>query len=534
MDEIRIGKTFISEDSPAGTDTRYEPAFEELQAEIDKLGSPTAVGETNWQRVSDLAEKILTEESKDLLVGSYFAVSRIYIDDLPGLVTGMQVFKDLLETFWDTMFPKKKRMRGRVAAADWWVEKSATALEMLTLESVDKSTKEKLLTDCDQLKQLFQDLFPDPPAISMLARVVKALPVNEENGAAEPQEQQTQVPETKTAPVVEQPAAATNPVTQPPPPAPEPIIQHPVESSDDAVKAIQSHNENIKRAALSLVEHNPANPLGHRSLRTAIWSDLDSPPQAVDNRTIIPPPEPHIIGILQDLTSRGDWQNLVIAAEVHFAQYVFWLDLQRYCANGLERLGPSYEKAYDAVCQETATFMVRMPGLSNLQFADGLAFADEETQEWCQSLGGGNSVDLASGFSSSEGSPEEAKRLTDAIQLAGELVKERKLPEAVELLQTGIHSAHSAREAMQWRLPLVQILIGGKKAEIALSHCEILTREAQYYNLDQWDPAQALTIYRTFYHCLKKISSKVFKERGPELLGKIAGLDSAEAIRISS
>jgi len=533
MDEIRIGKTDISEDSPAGIDSRYEPAFEELQAEIDKLGSPTATGGINWQRVSDLAEKILTEESKDLLVGSYFAVSRIYIEDFAGLLTGIQVFQDLLETFWDTMFPKKKRMRGRVAAVEWWVEKSATALEMLNLQSVDESAKEKLLADCDRLKQLFQDLFPDPPAIAMLTRVVQALPVNEEATATEPQEQQ--VPEVKSEPVVEQAAATTAPVSQPPPPAPGPDIQRPVDSSDDAVKAIQDHNENIKRAALSLVEYNLANPLGHRSLRTAIWADLDTIPQAVDNRTIIPPPEPHIITILQDLATRGDWQNLVIVTETHFAQYIFWLDLQRYCANALENLGPPYAKAHDAVCQETATFISRMPGLSNLQFSDGLAFADEETREWCQSLGAGsNSMDLSSGFANSEDSTEETKRLANAIQQAGILVKERKLPEAVELLQTGILSAHSAREAMQWRLTLVQILIGGKKAGIALSHCEKLIREAQYYNLDQWDPAQALIIYKTSYHCLKRISSKVFKERGPELLDKIAGLDSAEAIKISS
>lgn len=534
MDEIRIGKTPISEDCPAGTDTRYEPAFEELQTEVDKLSSPSAIGGIDWHRISDLSEKILSEESKDLLVASYFAVSRIYIEELSGLTRGIQVFQDLLENFWDTMFPKKKRMRGRVAAIEWWVEKSATAIELLNLQSIEESFKTATLADCEHLNQLFQDYFSEPPAISILTRVIQDLPV--ENKTREPEQQeQVQPPVANREPSVEQTTVTPAPVEQNFPPAPEPFTPQPVHSSDDALEAIQTLNECLKRTALSLIEHDLANPLGHRSLRTAIWSDIESLPQAVDGRTIIPAPEPHIRSILQDLVSRGDWHNLVLVAENHFAQYVFWLDLHRYCAIGLDHLGRPYEKAYDAVCLETASFLGRMSGLSKLQFADGLPFADEETIEWCQNLGtGGSAMDMASATVGTVGNTETTEKLNTATKKAGELVKERKLTDAVRLLQSGLQEASSAKEAMQWRLTLVQTLIHGKKAEIALSHCEKLTLDVQYYNLERWDPAQALIIYKTFYYCLKKSSSKVFKERGEELLGKIAGLDSAEAIMISS
>lgn len=533
MDEIRIGKTPISEDCPAGTDTRYEPAFEELQTEIDKLSSPSAIGGVDWQRISNLSEKILSEESKDLLVASYFAVSRIYIEELPGLTRGTQVLQDLLENFWDTMFPKKKRMRGRVAAIEWWVEKSATAIELLGLQSIEESFKTATLADCENLNQLFQDHFPEPPAISILTRVIVDLPVVTSTSVPELQKQE-QPPVKNREPSVKQAVETQTPVEQNVPPAPEPFTPQPTNTSDDALKAIQTLNENLKRTALSLIEHDLANPIGHRSLRTAIWSDLDSLPQAVDGRTIIPSPEPHILPILQDLASRGDWKNLVSAAENHFAQYIFWLDLHRYCAIGLEHLGRSYEKAYDAVCLETASFLGRMSGLSSLQFADGLPFADEETVEWCQNLSsGGNAMNVASSIVGTSGTTEATEKLNTAIQQAGELVKDQKLTDAVRLLQSGIQGAPSAREAMQWRLTLVQTLMSGKKAEIALSHCEKLTLDVEYYNLERWDPEQALIIYKTFYYCLKKSSSKLFKERGEGLLNKIAGLDSAEAIMIS-
>lgn len=547
MDDTGIGKTAISDDAPAGIDCRYEPLFEELQAEIDKLGSPSATGGINWSRAATLAEDILTKESKDLLVASYYSVAHIHTDGIPGLGTGFQLFTELLETFWDTMFPKKKRMRGRVAAVEWWVEKSESALEQLNLQAIDATLQETLLADCRQLSTLVQELFPDPPSINGLCRIIEAIPVNAVPNTPEPE---TVVEPTPPEPVAEteieqppEPAPTPTPEppkpaapTSPPPPPAEPVPQHPVGSTDEAVKAIQSLHEGIKRAALVLVEHDLTNPLGHRALRTALWADIESLPQAVENKTLIPAPEPHILSILQDLAASGDWYNLVVAAETHFADYIFWVDLQRYAAMGLEQLGRPYEMAHDAVCQETATFLNRMGSITNLQFADGQPFADEATQEWCQNLGGGSGgMELGTGLGGGdEGASEETALLQGAIQKTEELIKEKKLTAAVTLLQKGLQEAHSARQAMQWRLLLVQTLISGKKAEIGLAHCEKLFAEAHYYRLEQWEPEQALRIYTTFYHCLKKCSSKLFKERGQEILEKIAALDSAEAIQISS
>ena len=539
---ITIGKDPISEEYPQGVDSRYEPAFEELQAEIDKLGSPTASGGIDWQRVSRLAEQILSEESKDLLVCSYFAVSRIYIDGLSGLETGLAVYRDLLQTYWDTMFPKKKRMRGRAAAAEWWVEKSAAALEFLGLQFDSLENQEAVSAECETLKQLCNELFPDPPDFGVLTRAVSALPVT---AGAEPAPasvaEEAKVPEnvseeTVSSPepeLVQQPAApVAAPASQPAPAAvPRPSVQQ-TAAGDSPIGLIQTSNENLKRAALGLLGEDLSNHLGHRSLRTAVWGAIDSLPQATDGKTIIPPPEPHIMTAMQDLSSRGDWLNLATAAGSHFPQYIFWLDLQRYCAIGLENLGQPYARAYETVCAETAHFLQRMPGLTELQFADGFSFADEETRDWCQSLGGGGSMDLGTGAVSVQGDTEEAARLSGVMEQAGELLKSKKLIDAVQLVQEGLLTAHSAKDSMQWRLGLVRILLGGKKADIALSHCEKLAEDLKRYDIECWDPQQALVVYTTTYHCVKAVSSKMLKERGGELLDKIARLDSSEAMRI--
>lgn len=521
VDMNSIGKTSINEASLTGTDCRYEQAFEDLQAEVDKIGSPSASEGINWQRVSTLSEGILTNESKDLLVASYYTVSLIHTENISGLTASIQVYRDLLETFWDTMFPKKKRMRGRIAAVEWWVEYSTSALESLALQAVEESQKKSLLEDCERLNQLLLNLFPEPISIKPLTRVIETLSILRDME--------------KTEEVVTKKEETEAPLKETPVPPPEPIVQHSLVSSDEAIKGILSSNEHIRRAAIALVEHDLPNPLGHRALRTAIWAVLDSLPHAVENKTIIPPPEPHIVTALQGLSSRGDWINLSTTAEKQFPEYIFWIDLHRYCATGLENLGPPYAKALEAVSQETASLIHRLPGILSLQFSDGSPFANEETLEWCQNISsGGSSMDITSGFSTMDGDTDEANQLNTAIQQAGQFLREKKLTDAINLLQKGLQEAHSAKESMQWRLALVQILIGGKKAEIALPHCELLTEELTYYNLESWDPNQALIVYKTFYHCLKSISSRIVKERGGELLGKIARLNSAEAIRISS
>ena len=116
MELSSLGKDPIQPDQPAGSDVRYEPEYEKLQAEIDKLSLPSASAGIDWKKVSDLATSILAHKSKDLLVASYLAVSQVHMRHIEGLADGLVVIHDLITTYWDGLFPPKKRMRGRVGA----------------------------------------------------------------------------------------------------------------------------------------------------------------------------------------------------------------------------------------------------------------------------------------------------------------------------------------------------------------------------------------------------------------------------------
>ena len=66
-----------------------------------------------------LAADLLSNTTKDLLVGAYLADGLWEKKGDPGLVTGLRILRDMIDTYWDDLFPEKSRMRGRLGALEW-------------------------------------------------------------------------------------------------------------------------------------------------------------------------------------------------------------------------------------------------------------------------------------------------------------------------------------------------------------------------------------------------------------------------------
>ena len=131
MDIEKLGLTPISDDRPAGDDISYEPEFEALQAEIDKMSVVSAAGEVDWKKVVDLSVTLLAEKGKHLLVCVYLARGLMETRQFAGFILGTQILKDLTATFWDNLYPPKKRKRGRINAFKWWYDRAESFLRSL-------------------------------------------------------------------------------------------------------------------------------------------------------------------------------------------------------------------------------------------------------------------------------------------------------------------------------------------------------------------------------------------------------------------
>ncbi len=124
--DLAYGK--ISESEPCGINAKYESIYEELESEISKSESLSAET-TDWQTVYTSSTEILKNISKDYPTACYLAFSLIQKDGYQGLLSASILLEKISESFWDNMFPPKKRLRGRQNSTQWFIEKTSVFLQ---------------------------------------------------------------------------------------------------------------------------------------------------------------------------------------------------------------------------------------------------------------------------------------------------------------------------------------------------------------------------------------------------------------------
>ncbi|MBC2714123.1 MAG: type VI secretion system protein TssA [Desulfobacteraceae bacterium] len=528
MDLLSLGKEPISPDQPAGSDVRYEPEFDSLQAEIDKLSSPSAVDSTDWEKVHDLSIKILSTKSKDILVACYLAVSRIHIDQIDGLADGLTILHDMVKLYWDSLFPPRKRMRGRLGAIEFWIEKTESALETIKAGTTNDRWDE-INSALAGLDSFLKESLPEPPLLTPIERQVRRL-LEQSGGQEKPQEKQSD----KDASATSEPAVVAKPESGAggfKKPVKDPENK---ESEKDAQKIAQKGFQKIRQAALLIFDENPMDASSYRYRRIAAWVSVSSLPPTNGDKTQIPPPPPHELQNILDLRTSRSWDFLLRSAEHKISQFIFWFDLNRLVAEALINMGEEYISAHQVVCDETAFLLHRLKGLDRLAFSDGTPFADLETRQWINniSLGGGTNPAEQIPIVDSGQVSEIVDQMSARIKEAWDLVKKMKTVEAVGLIHSELQNCNSQKESLFWRMALCRILLGSDKKEMALPHLELLIHDIDNYQLEAWDPGLALSalmIVRTGY---SSFTENQLKNKALEILNRIAKIDPVEAMRI--
>lgn len=503
-----LGKEPISQDQPVGSDIRFEPLFEELQSEVGKLSSISGPGSVDWGKVIKLSSEILSEKSKDLLVASYLAVALIYNRQTEGLAIGLKIYQDLLETFWDRLYPAK--MKGRTGAVEWWIEKAEGALKQVKQRTLPGDQLNALKERLEKIEGFLSRSLEEPPSFR---------PLQDEL-------------ETLSPPPPEKPKEA------PPPQAEKTLRQEPeapiaLTTSQDAQKALNQGLQKIREAANFLHQENLSNPLPYRWSRIILWSNVEALPPATNGQTRIPPPPAQVKNVLSELTHRGDHEGLIKSAEGKLSQFIFWIDLNRFVSEGLANLGEKYEKAKEAVIEETAFLLHRLSGLEHLSFSDGTPLADSETKQWIKEIAlKGAGAEAVSSTPATIATPQEKHPIEKEVEEAQALIKKGKLLEAIEGLQQKFQHSSSQREKLLWRLALCRLLVKNKQVKVALPHLDQILKEIDFFRLEEYDPEIAIKCLKAVWIGLSAQSDPSSKEKASEVLQRIAKLDLTEAIRM--
>ncbi len=532
MDFTTLAKTPIKPEAPCGAEARYEPEYELVQAEIDKLSSPTASGQVDWQRVADNAALVLQNKSKDLTIAGYLAVALTITRQVDGLDHGVMVLHDLLITHWEGLFPPLKRMRGRAAAIQWWLERTENELQKLNPAPLPAEQAARIKTHLQGMDSLLAEKMPDAPMLRSLQRRVEALPVQAE--ASAPSTPPPAAPSASGAtasaapPVSPLPPAAAGAAVAPK--ATDEALSAPIGDETQAARAADAAFQRLRQTSLFLLQHDLKNPLSYRYRRIAGWAKVTSLPPNKEGTTQIVPPPPPVAEALAGQRAQGQLEALIQSAEQKFSQYIFWLDLNRLVAEALDDLG--HQAARQAVCQETAALVERFAGLEALRFSDGSAFADPQTLTWLKRLrpagGGGEGSGAPMGGSQTAG---DADGLNATVEQARALARKKDLVAAVALLQQPMQQSAGQCPKLRWRLAIADLLLEAKKPQMALPHLEQVLADIDTFQLERWDPSLALEGLGVAWRGFSAQGGEA-KGRAAELLQRIAALDPAGALRL--
>ena len=518
----------IAGPSPVGVDVSYDPDFERIKGEIDKLTSVSGA-QPAWSDVQRLASEVLSGKSKDLRVASWLTVAKLKTSGWLGFGEALVAYDGIARAFWDTMFPDAKRARARANVFGWMADQAVQHLHGVDVSAADGDAVracDELVNELDRfLSDKMGEVYPGPGTLrSLLRDKVRSIP------DVAPPQAAPQAPSAPHATGTEVRPVAAPTATAPLPPAPT--------SVDDAEQAIRANARAIVEAAALMRASNPALPWPYRLHRSAAWIAVQELPPAEQGKTLLRPPPQDERRRLSSARDGEKWLELLLAAEETSGKYLYWLDLHRHVALAMDKLGPAFSAAREVVGREVTGFVGRVPGVTDLAFSDGTPFADAGTKTWLSEevrrWGAGSGPSAGSAAASAE-DEDTAKRLAEAQQL----VTEGKMADGLGVASALANRGADARTRFRAQLAVARMALEGSRPELARPMLESLLEDIQRHGLEAWEPALCAAVYASLVTAIR--ASGRGKSGPSELAGKeqfafdkLCRLDPASAIKLSS
>jgi len=528
LETVTLGKDPISADAPAGAPVRYEPEYEELQAQIAKLQSVTD-RTVKWELVVELSRKILAEKGKDMLVACYLALGGLRQNGYTGLAAGLTVCNDMLNTFWETMFPKLKRARARGQALEWLASK------VDPMPDPTPADREAIETCIDLIRQIYdftgEKLGSDAPALGPMRRELESKLASLPEPQPDPPPAPEPAPAAEAAPAEAAPAPTAAPAPSPaaaPAPAPAPVqVAAPSAAPAppaDVSKVEQVLNdawESLTQSADLLFSANRSDPQSYHVRRVAAWSGIKKLP-ALQGGSFSFPGGGGMAKKMEELQEAEDWNALLELAEPLVSKQKLWLEPSYYAAQALEGLGPRYQSAWEAVVGQMVGYVLRHPALLEANFKNGYPVASGGCRIWLSShmsSGGGG------------GASDDASDPSGALEEARALLLQGGLADAVRTLEAGLSEQRSRRGRFRWAMAVAQLCLDGDKAELASFRLRSLQDELERYALVEWEPELAVTYLGLSYKCARAQGDAGAAE-AKQIYERLCRVDMAAALEL--
>jgi type VI secretion system protein VasJ len=536
MDLDSIGKSIIDEANPAGFDVRDTEQFSLIQDEYAKLTNPSATTPPDPAVIVRNATELLTNKGKDITVAIYLVNGLMRQNGLAGLAQGLLILGDIIENFWESLYPPLARIRGRRNSIQWLVDQTSKQLETTTYDPQPFAVCDNLKNQVQRVDQLISTHDEEAPGLFRLLSLIEAIPL-----LPEPEPDPTT---TASSPVVENrdpspPSAASEPLspalttqntsvapsstTAPPQQAHTPpvALQSP-KTVEEAAHTLCACQRNLYEVSDIVLSSDLSNPLPYRLVRASAWVDIFELPPHTNLKTLIPAPKSQLRDMLSAAQGSQSWQNLVQICESNISNSIFWLDLHRLSDYGLSKVGASCDKARAEISMLVSNFVQRFPEVTTLRFNDGTPFADDSTLQWLSGISrpSQNSASLQS-------SSETDEELTRVFSKARGLMSDGATSKALSILSNFIQHSQSERLKLRCRIELCEAVLKIQPMISAAPYAEAILTTVETHKLATWDPELAIAAFKSIYKAFIRTPSQT--TYAEEIISKLAALDPAAA-----
>lgn len=486
--------------SAVGDDPGYDDNFQRIREEVNRLSA------ADVDEVIRVAETLLKQTCKDVRVVTYYLWARLCRDGQAGLGDGLNLQAALIERYGATLLPA--RANSRKLAMEWLA--SSKVLDSLsrhpdgTRAEIERTVASLAWVE-QGLNGLPVDQRPDlgPLHAALATRVAKVY-----------------TPQTAES------SRAAGAVGTPQHTAPTHTVIRSARDVLDSGKALANY-----------VREQPQGWLAaHRLMKSLRWDTIHQPPPVdVAGHTRLAPPRSEYRAQLKRLHLQQSWDELLDQVDRMFAEGVnhFWLDLQWFLHEALNRQSTPNQRWADTVKQDLLLFIERVPGLETLCWSDGTPFADETTQGWiAQLIGAGRELSASTRHSAcSLTEPDMLSLETEAFARVAHDGVEAALGWLAER-----PDLRSGRQRWLSRLLMARVAEQAGRSELALHLLSELELAARRHGLGEWEPdlqvevtVRLLTVLR-----LKAQRSAADKpqlnQRMEPLLATLAAMDPVRAV----
>lgn len=354
----------LPEEKVAAALTDNNPDWEYIDSEMVKLGSLTHA-QLDIPEIQRRGLRLLATESKDFRLLVHLLRTLQHAGD-PLLAARLLAL--YVECYWTVASPP---MAHKIRFASQVLKRFEAGMRSFA-ESAAVQQHDALLAELARLAQCWQSHATHVlvQAIDDLSKMYRrtfreTLPVT--GAVASGREPQLLLPSDFN---VQQSANDAHPSV---PAAPVPQIT--IDSHDD-----KAWRDTLLKVAAILCERQPDSPQGFRLRRHALWLTITGIPQAEsDGRT-------PLAAVSADMVT--DYQARLLSADVALWEQVekslllapYWFDGHHLSARIALQLG--YTAVADAIREEVASLVSRLPGLVTLRFSDSTPFINEQTKQW--------------------------------------------------------------------------------------------------------------------------------------------------------